>query len=74
MFVFVEMHLSLKRNTLLFAGHLFNYALATYLGCSAEVFFPGGHCSDFSVFGVGGQGVFLPEHMGDGLVFCNILI
>ena len=35
-------------------------ALATYMGCLAKVFFPGGCCSAFSVLDAGGQGVFYP--------------
>ena len=57
-----------------FASHLFNYALATYMGCPAEVFFQGGRCTGFSVLDAGGQRVFLPGHMNGGLVFELIVI
>ena len=49
-----------NKHTSFFAGHISYYALATYLGCTTKVFFPGSRCSGFSVFGAGGQGVFCP--------------
>ena len=53
---------------ILFAGHLLNYALAPFVGYTSEAYLAGQACSGISFLGTGGQGFFLPGHMGDGLV------
>jgi hypothetical protein len=39
------------------------------MGCPTEANFTRFGCSGISTIGAGGQGVFLPGHMGDNLVF-----
>ena len=57
-----------NKKKFLFAGYLLNYALAPYLGNPSEACFAEQACSGFSFLGIGGQGLFLPGHMGGGLV------
>jgi len=52
----------------MFEGYLLNHVLAPYMGYPLEAYFTGQACSGISFFWNRWPRIFLPGHMGGGLV------
>ena len=69
----------LQQKIFLLAGYLLDYSLALYVAYSSATYYLTGYaCSGVSFLDSGGQGVFLPRHIGGGLVIglaiINVLV